>query len=282
MSETGSRYRGLFQRVLIYSSVVALVLFSLFPVAWMVSTSIKDFSEVFRTPPDWIPSKPTLAPYVEAWGLMSLARQFWNSFVISVSTTLLACALALLAGYGFSRFRFRGHGLLMKFVLICQMLPAALLIVPYYILMSRLHLVNTYPALVLAFTSFALPFSVYMLRGYFDSIPRELDEAAMVDGCGRVAALVRVVLPVSAPGVAATLIFTWLLAWNQYLFALTLATNESMFTVPVGIAASISEFNIPWNRLMAASVMGSLPTIILYAFLQRYLVQGLSAGAVKG
>jgi ABC-type glycerol-3-phosphate transport system permease component len=162
------------------------------------------------------------------------------------------------------------------------MFPAALIIVPYYMVMAQLKLVNTHPALIIAFSSFALPFSVYMLRGYFDSVPRELDEAAMVDGCNRLQALWRVILPVASPGIAATMIFTWLISWNHFLFALVLGTNEAMFTVPVGIAAQITEWQIPWNRLMASGVMGSLPTVILYAFLQRFLVQGLSAGAVKG
>ena len=266
----------------IYSLLLVFVVFALFPIAWMFSSSLKSLLDAFRIPPSWIPNPTTFAAYQEAWEAGSFSRQLWNSIVVSVSTTIIACILAVMAGYGFSRFRFRGHGFLVRFVLLCQMFPGALLIVPYYMLMARLHWVNTYQSMILAFSSFALPFSVYMLRGYFDAVPRELDQAAQVDGCGRVGALLRVVLPVAAPGIAATMIFTWLQSWNQFLFALVLATNQSMYTIPVGIAAQITEYNIPWNRLMASAVMGSVPTIVLYAFLQRFLVQGLSAGAVKG
>jgi len=281
VSLSGRAVRKQFPKAGIYVLLLCFAGFALFPIAWMVSTSLKGFQESFRLPPSWIPARPSLAPYAEAWTLASFGRQIWNSTVVAFWTTVTACALAVFAGYGFSRFRFRGRSLLLRFVLISQMFPAALMIVPYSMMMARLHLVNTYPALVIAFTSFALPFSVYMLRGYFDAIPRDLDEAALVDGCGRIGALARVLLPVAAPGMAATMIFTWVLAWNHFLFALVLATDSSMYTVPVGIAYQITEFDIPWNRLMASSVMGSLPSIILYVLLQRYLVQGLSAGAVK-
>ena len=171
---------------------------------------------------------------------------------------------------------------MMIFILMTQMFPGILLVIPYFSLMGAAGLLNTYPALVIAYTSFSLPFCTWMLKGFFDSIPPELDEAAMIDGCSRTSAFLRVILPLSAPGLVATAIFSFLVAWNEFLFAVVLTSTPGMYLVTVGIASNIGQFRIQWNDLMAASVLATLPTIILYAFLERYLVQGLTAGAVKG
>jgi len=162
------------------------------------------------------------------------------------------------------------------------MFPGVLLVIPYFLLASRLELFNTYPALFIAYTSFALPFSMWMLKGFMDSIPTDLDEAAMIDGCGRLGAFLRVVLPLALPGVAATALFSFLVAWNEFLFAVALTSKPDMYLVTVGIASNIGQFRVQWNDLMASAVLASIPTIVLYVFLERYLVQGLTAGAVKG
>jgi ABC-type glycerol-3-phosphate transport system permease component len=248
----------------------------------MVSTSLKPADATYVIPPAWIPDQITLDSYRLVLSLHNFPRYFLNSGIVSIATTLSALVFAAMAGYGFSRFRFRGSNVLMVSILVTQMFPGILLVIPYFSLMSNVGLFNTYPALIIAYTSFALPFCIWMLKGFFDSIPAEMDEAAMIDGCSRLGVFLRVVLPLSLPGLAATAIFSFLLAWNEFLFALALTASPDMYVVTVGIASNIGQLVIEWNHLMAASVLATIPTIALYAFLERYLVQGLTAGAVKG
>jgi multiple sugar transport system permease protein len=253
-----------------------------FPFYWMVNTSLKPMSEVFQSPPAFYPSHWTLAGYVNIWATRLMGRYFLNTAVISVGSTLLAMVLSALAAYGFSRFRLRWEQPLILVLLLTQMLPGTLLIIPYFQLMAKLRLINNYLSLILAYVSFALPFSTWMLVGFFRSIPLELDEAAMVDGCSRVGAFWRVILPLSLPGLVAVAIFTFLLAWNAYVFALVLTTDPKMFPLSVGIANMLGEYQVVWNEMMAGAVLATLPVFILYGFLERYLVQGITAGAVKG
>lgn len=269
-------------RVLTYCGLLAAVIVVLFPVFWMLVTSFKTDQEALRWPPTLLPAAPTTAAYERIWALQNFARYFWNSVVVSVLSTALSVVLAVLAAYGFSRFRFRGSRALMFLFLVTQMVPAILLLLPYFVTMRVLGLLDSYVGLVLAYSSFALPFCTWMLKGFFDSIPREIDEAAMIDGCSRLQALLRVVVPLALPGMAATGLFSFLVAWNHYLFAFGLATSPQMYTLPVGIAASIGEFRIAWSDLMAGAAIATVPTILVYSFLERYFVRGLTAGAVKG
>jgi ABC-type glycerol-3-phosphate transport system permease component len=266
----------------IWAGMLLLLALTVFPFYWMVNTSLKPQSEVFQSPPGFFPAHWTLAGYARVLATRAVGRYFWNSAVVSVGSTLLAMALSALAAYGFSRFRMRWERPLILILLLTQMLPGTLLIIPYFQLMAKLGLINTYLALILAYVSFALPFSTWMLIGFFRSIPLELDEAAMVDGCGRIEAFWRVILPLSLPGLVAVAIFTFLLAWNAYVFALVLTTDPKMFPLSVGIANLMGEYQVIWNEMMAAAVLATLPVFILYGFLERYLVQGITAGAVKG
>jgi ABC-type glycerol-3-phosphate transport system permease component len=264
------------------AALAGLAVFSLFPFAWIVITSFKDISETFLIPPSWWPQRLTFQNFVTVWTIQAFGRYFVNSLVVSGATTVLSITLACLAGYGFSRYRLPGGRAMMVAVLAAQMFPGIVLLIPYFTLASRLQMLNTYPVLILAYTSFSLPFCIWMMKGFFDGIPVELDEAATIDGCSALGAFLRVVLPLSLPGVVATAIFSFLVAWNEYLFAVVLATRENMYVVTVGIASNIGQFRIQWNELMAEAVLATVPTIILYAFLERHLVRGLSAGAVKG
>ena len=265
-----------------YFALMWMVIYCLFPLAWMISTSLKPTEDAYVIPPMWIPEHPTLSSFATVLGIQNFPRYFCNSGVVSLATTILAMVFACTAGYGFSRFRFRGSRALMIFTLITQMFPGILLVIPYFQVMNSLGLFNTYPALVIAYTSFSLPFCIWMLKGFFDSIPTELDEAALIDGCGRFGSFFRVILPLSTPGLAATAIFSFLIAWNEFLFAVALTSTPDMSLVTVGIVSNIGQFRISWNDLMASSVLATIPTIVLYSFLERYLVQGLTAGAVKG
>ena len=274
--------RGLLRRVLlIYFGLAMLVAWVFIPFAWMILTSIKSADELYRFPLEYLPRKPTLHNFSEILAISSFPRQFMNSTIVSVCTATFSVVLASLAGYGLSRFKFSGARLIETFILVTQMFPGVLLVVPYFIIISRVGLFNTYPAMIIAYTSFALPFSTWMLKGFFESVSRELDEAAMLDGCSRFRAFTTVIIPVSLPGIVATIIFSFILAWNEFLFALVLTSSESMYPVTVGIASFIGQWRIAYETMMAASVIATLPTIVLYMFLEKYLVQGLTAGAVK-
>lgn len=277
-----NRMRRLFKTAAVYIVLASVTVAMLFPVAWMLSTSLKTEPETFRMPPTWVPLEPTISPYLNMWRMKNFARYFFNTAVVSIAATALSLLLSVPASYGFARFKFRGAQGMLSFILLTQMLPSVILIIPYFTLMRTLGILNTHLALVLAYASFSLPFCTWMLRGFFAGIPKEIDEAAMVDGCSRLMAMVRVVVPLAVPGIGATCLFTFLLAWNHYLFSLALSLNENMYTISVGLGAMMGEFRIAWNEMMAAALIATLPTILVYMFLEQYFVQGLTGGAVKG
>jgi multiple sugar transport system permease protein len=254
----------------------------IFPFYWMVNTSLKPASEIFVSPPTFLSTQWSLDAYMTVLTQRPVARYFVNSLVVALGTTVLSVTLAALAAYGFTRFFPRGATPFIVFLLFTKMLPETLLIIPYFRLMSDLGLLNTYWALILAYSSFALPFSVWMLIGFFRSIPRDIDEAAMIDGATYLQAFWRVILPLARPGLVAVALFTFLIAWNSYVWALVLTTDSSMYVLSVGIANMVGEYRVQWNELMAAAVIAALPVMVLYSLLERHLVNAITAGAVKG
>lgn len=253
----------------------------LFPLVWILLTSLKTLAEAYAIPPTWLPRRPTLGNYAYIWGIQSFWRLMLNSIVVAVAVTLLSLVVAGLAGYGFSRFAFRGKRALMMFVLATQMFPGIVLVIPYFGLTSAVGLFNTRTALVVAYVSFVLPFAIWMLKGVFDAVPPDIDEASLIDGTSRLGALLRVVLPVSLPGIAATGLYCFLVAWNEYLFAAVLTSTPDTQVISVGIASMIGQFRVQWNNLMAGAVLASIPTIFVFAFLERFFVSGLSGGAIN-
>ena len=268
--------------VMSYGLLTFSALFALLPVVWMLSTSLKSESEALSLPIHWIPQQPTLGAYVEMWTLKPFGLYFWNSIVVSGVTAALSTIVGALAGYGFSRFHFRGRTSLLAFFLATQMISGVLVIGPYFRILAAVELYNTLTGLVIAYVTICLPFAAWMSKGYFDSIPKELDEAGLVDGASRLQIFVRIICPIAVPGTVSTLLFAFLLAWQDLLWALCLISIDEKRTVTLGVAFSVGEFIIKWPMLTAASLIGSLPTIILYLFLQRYYVEGLARGAVKG
>jgi multiple sugar transport system permease protein len=266
----------------LWTVLAAALLVTIFPFYWMLNTALKPQSEVFLSPPTFISAHWTLDAFRSLLGERPFARYFLNSLVVSIGSTALSVTLASLAAYGFTRFHVRGAGALIVFLLFTKMLPETLLIIPYFRLMSDLGLINTYFALILAYSSFALPFSVWMLIGFFRSIPCEIDEAAIVDGASRLTVFLRVILPLARPGLAAVALFTFLISWNAYVWALVLTTDPSMYVLSVGIANMVGEYRVQWNELMAASVIAAAPVMLLFAVLERHLVNAITAGAVKG
>lgn len=264
-----------------YLFLALVCLYNIMPFVWMVFTSFKTEKEAYAIPPTFWPRKLTTEAYAQVLLWTNFPRYFLNSTIISLGTALLSTFIGSLAGYGFSRFMFRGRATLIGIILASQMLPGVLLVGPYFKMLAKLGLYNTYPGLILAFTSITLPFSTWMLKGFIDTVPEELDQAALIDGCTRFGAYLRVILPVIAPGMVATMIFAFLLAWGDLLWVLVLTSGDRMATVTLGLSRLVTQFRIIWPQLMAGSVVGALPPVILYLILQNYLVEGLTAGALK-
>jgi multiple sugar transport system permease protein len=259
-----------------------LVFVCLFPFLWMGLSSIKQLNELYTIPPQWWPDHPTLANYYKVLFESRIPHYFLNSVIISVGSTGLALILAVFAANGFARFRFRGQSFWQACILVGQLLPTAAIIVPLFIMLKVLGLVNTYWGLILVYMIITLPLSVWMLTSYFRAIPRELDEAAVIDGASRVGILLRIILPLSLPGIVAVLVYSFITTWNEFIFALCFATDSSVKTLPIGLAEFSTEFNTDWGAVMAASMVMTVPIALLFLVFQKFFVGGLTAGATKG
>jgi multiple sugar transport system permease protein len=264
-----------------YIILIVAVVFVLIPVFWMISTSLKGESELFSTPPKLWPATPSIDAFIRVFTDYPFLDYFRNSLVTVVSSTVISLVFSALAGYGASRFTFRGKASFLTFLLVSQMFPSVMLVIPYFKIIQAAGLYNTQAALIITYVSFTIPFCSWMMYGYFKSIPRELDEAAAIDGCSRFRTFLVVVLPLTLPGIVATGIYAFITGWNEYLFALILTSSENQKTVPVGIGQLIGQYKIEWNDLMAASIYAVIPIMIVFIFLQRYLISSLTAGAVK-
>lgn len=273
-----------FKKIIVVLLVIFVCACALFPFVWMISTSFKPANEVYSTP-TFIPREATLSGYQEIFTTQSSSFDFikWasNSIVISLFTTVFSMIVATLGGYGISRFRFKGKAALAYIVLTTQVLPGSLLIIPLYIIMGNLKLLDTHFGLILAYATFSVPFCTWMMKGFFDTIPLSLEEAATVDGAGRLRIFTTVVLPLTIPGLVATGLFSFITGWNEYLFATTFMKSYNNWTLPVGIASFQGQYTTNWGTLMAGAVIITIPVVILFLLLQKHLVGGMTAGAVK-
>ena len=215
------------------------------------------------------------------WVKYNLLRYFGNSLIVSTISTLISVSLGCLAGYGFSRFTFWGKNAFMGFLLFTQLLPGVTIMIPYFRIIQKINLINTYTSLVIVYCSFSLPFCIWMMKGYFDSIPKSIDEAARIDGCSHLETFHKIVLPLTLPGIASTLIFCFLLGWSEYLFTLILVSRDEMKTITLGIASLIGAYEIAWNELGAMAILASIPVLVAFSFVQKSFMQGLTAGAIK-
>lgn len=262
-----------------------LGLFVIGPLYVMVTTSIKPLADV-QGAFTWLPTNPTLSPFFDMWKTVPLANYFVNSLVVSVAATLLSVTIAIFAAYAISRWQFKGREIFRTVVLSTQMFPGVLFLLPLFIIfvnmdrMFGITLVGTRVGLILTYLTFSLPFSIWMLSGYFDGIPRELDEAAKVDGCGPIQALFKVVLPTARPGVVAVMIYAFMTAWGEVLFASVMTTEENR-TLAVGLRHYSTLTDVYWNQIMAASLVVSVPVVVGFLALQKNFVAGLTSGAVK-
>jgi multiple sugar transport system permease protein len=262
--------------ILTLASAVVLI-----PTLWMISTAFKSNEEVMVTPPAWIPDHPTIDSFIRIWKDYPFTDYFLNSVYIVVASTLITIVFSALAGYGASRFKFRGKGAFLSFLLVTQMFPSIMLLIPFYKVLKTFGLIDTQWGLIVVYIAFAIPMCTWMMLGFFQGIPKELDEAAMIDGCSQIRTFVQIILPLSLPGLAATAIYSFLIGWNEYMFAFILVTTETLKTLPVGIGQLNGYYKVVWNDMMAASIISSLPLIVLFLFMQKYFISSLTAGAVK-
>ncbi len=279
LSRAGKERVGLTLKVAI---ALILLLVTLFPMYWIIISSLKTNLETHSVPVTFLPKVWTLNAYQEIFERRNFGKYLSNAMVVAVATTLWGVAVAAWSGYGFARYDFRYKGALMAFVLIAQSFPRILLVIPYFELANRFGLKDTYLGLILAYSTFIQPLCLWIMKEYFEQIPRELDEAALVDGATPYRAFWDIILPLARPALGATAIIGFLTAWNEYEFALVLTTTENVRTISVAIASFIGEFTTEWNLVMAAAAVGTVPVVIIFLFFQKQLMHGLTGGAVKG
>lgn len=274
--------RGLLERAIVYTIAAAFTFFAAFPVLWAFNISLKSERDVLTRHLDIIPNPATLTNYIAIWTQSNLPDLMWNSAVTTFFTVVICVIAGTMASYSLSRLNFRGRQNTLLFFLILRMFPVVLMIIPLFIIMRQAGLLDTRIGLALAYTAFLLPIFIWMMKGFFDAIPLELEEAARIDGCTRLGAMLRIVLPLVQGGLWACAVFIGIAAWNEYLFALMLTTSSGSRTWPVGLQLMVGEFQLPWGALTAGGILSILPVLALFAIVQRSMVRGLAQGAVKG
>ncbi|NRA20450.1 MAG: carbohydrate ABC transporter permease [Oceanospirillaceae bacterium] len=263
-------------------AILLYLVFALFPLYWLLKIAVTPDKLLYSEGVKLWPSEFTWVNFELVFTQSEFPTFFMNSAIVSSATALLTTLIAAAAGYAFCRFKFRGKLIITGLLLVTQMFPLVMVLAPIYKIMAPLGLTNSLLGLVIIYTAFNVPFAVFLMQSFFDGIPRDLEESAMVEGCSRFQALYKVIIPLTLPGMAATLGFVFTAAWSEMLFALMLISDSSVSTFPVGLLNFVSKFAVQWGQMMAAGVLALIPACIFFVFIQRYLVQGLTAGAVKG
>lgn len=267
--------------VLVMVALLLGAVYAGFPGLWMLSSSFKTNMGVFASHPSLIPKPLTLSAYRSILSDSVKLRFFLNSYLVAITVTFLTLIVSILAGYSFSRYEFKIKKMLNLFIISTQAIPPISMLIPYFGIIVALKLYNTYWALILTYMIFTLPYSILLMTGFFNTLPKELDEAVLVDGAGNFWALWKVLVPVSLPGIVSTGMYTFLQSWNEFLFALTLTKTTDMRTVPIGIQQLMGQQTYEWNEMMAMSILGCLPVLLLFLLFQRYFIAGMTAGSVK-
>jgi multiple sugar transport system permease protein len=256
----------------------------LFPLYWLLATSFKSEFEVFSTPPTLIPASFNLEAYIAQLkpGEVNILRSFLNSFIISGGSTVISTVLAIPAAYGLARFHIRGKKLFIFAFLVTQMMPASLILTPLFIMFNEMNLINTYMSAIIACSTASVPYTILILRTFFLAIPKELEESAKIDGCNALTAFIRIIIPVAIPAVVVGIVFSFLMAWGNLVYGLTFINNAEMRPITVGIYNSMQQYGTMWNQVMAFGTIAVLPVVVIFVFMQKYIVSGLTNGAVKG
>jgi multiple sugar transport system permease protein len=268
-------------RLLVYLVIIPVMLVIIFPFFVMVLTSLKAEHEIFVSPPPWFPKRPIFQNYIDIWRYVRLVNYFKNSGIFALGTTLLTIIIALPAAYATARIRFRGRMVFLFLILITQMFSPIVVIISLYKMMAFYRSLNTYRSIIVTYTAFNQAFTIWLLTGYFSTIPRDIEEAAMIDGCSRFAAIFRVLVPLAKPGIVATVIFVFIWSWNEFLIVLTFVSTEKLWPLTLGIYGFIGRYKVLWQYLMAVSFLTTLPVVVLFLLIERQLVSGLTAGAIR-
>jgi multiple sugar transport system permease protein len=276
------RLRQLIGRIGLYVALLFFLIWVVFPFYWMVATSVRPNAELYSRNVTLLPQELTLDHYRTELDRFQFGVRLRNSIVVASATTVLTMAVSSLGAFSVTRLRYRGRAAIARSILFVYLIPGSLLFIPLYIIVSSMGLTNTLLSLIVTYLTFSIPFCTWMLMGYFRNIPKDMEEAAMIDGCTRFQTFYKILLPLAAPGLVAAGIFAFTLSWNEFLFALIFITSSQLQTVPVGLASHIVADIYMWGPLMAGSTMAAIPVIILYMLAQRALVQGLFAGSVRG
>ena len=278
MNTTPSRL----SRVVQFAALGIWLVITLFPLYWIVVTAVKPRKDIYAFPVEYWPKSFSLENFVNLFAVSNFGTYLANSIIVSVVAATVVTLISLLSGYVIARFEFRAKSAILMAFLVTQMIPGFIALGPLYQLMVDLGLVNDRSGLVLVYIAMCIPFSTIMLRGFFENVPDALEEAAMIDGCSRIGALFRVLVPIMTPGIVAAFIFNFVSCWNELFLSVTLLTSDANKTVPTAINGFITSYNIDWGSMSAAAVLTIIPTMVMFAFASKYIVQGLTSGAVKG
>lgn len=281
MTSTRVRGKRVWRKTRLYVALLVGAIFAGGPVVWMLSSAFKSNADIFEYPPKLIDNSFSGSAFSAVFDNPEEIRFFVNSYAVGLSVTALTILVAIVAAFALSRYKFALREPLKVMIIAVQAIPPITLVIPLFGVVIALHLYNSYEGLILTYLVFTLPYSVVMMTAYFNSIPRELDEAARIDGAGSMRTLWRVILPLARPGLVAVGFYAFMISWNEFLFALTLTQTDNMRTVPVGLTLLMGQYNYQWNQIMAMSVLGCLPVVVLFLIFQRHFVSGLSSGAVK-
>ena len=275
-----ARKRKLKPLIIVWTIII--VAFLLFPFFVMISTMLKSSDEVYATPPYWIPKRVALRNFIDLWTQQPFARYFLSSFIIAGGTTILTTFFCVPAAYAVARFRFKGKKFLLYMYLVVQMFSPIIVVISLFKIISRIGLLDTYLGLILVNTVFTLAFTTWMLSGYFKTIPVDIEEAALIDGCSRMQAIVRIMIPISAPGLVTVIIYSFIASWNEFMFALTLVQSVNKTPLTLGLYNFVGRYTTQWEFLTGAAFLAILPVVVLFLFIEKQLVAGIVGGAVKG
>ena len=268
-------------RTLLYITLIVIMCLMLFPVFIMLSISLKSYDEIIQIPITWFPTKWLFINYIDVFRLTDFGRYLFNSFFISVISSILTLIIAFPAAYACARYRFRGKAAFLYFVLITQMFSAPMILIGLYRTMISFKLIDTYIGLIIIYSVLNMAFSIWLLNGYIKNIPIEIEEAALVDGCSKIRVFYRIIFPLAIPGIAISTMFTFIMSWNEFIIALTLISSEKLRTITIGLFWWKTLYRIDWHYMMASSVISIIPLIIIFIYIQKHLIKGLTAGAYR-